>query len=391
MNIEKNISTLKWFSFFGGFGLYTPLAIIYYSQISGSFALGISIFSVEMISSALFEVPTGIFSDKIGRKKTVAIGAVCGVAYLTLYTLATNYILLFAGAVIAGLARSFFSGNNDALLHDTLLQLNKDGSYAGALGKVRSMEQRALGISAVLGGLIATQSLRATFGISILPQLICLILSLKLIEPKVHTRESGNIYSHLNLALKEFFANKKLRLLTLASSTTYALTESSFQFRSAFYQMLWPVWAIGLAQALSNLGASVSFHYSGKILKKLGTIKALVAGNVYGRLVNIIGTAFPTVFSPLLMSSTSVIYGVLTVAKESLLQKEYKQEQRATMGSLNSLAGSVLFAIVSILLGTIADALNPAKALLIMQFFTATTIIFYLLIARHDRITKQKS
>lgn len=391
MNIEKNISTLKWFSFFGGFGLYAPLAIIYYSQISGSFALGISIFSIEMISSALFEVPTGIFSDKIGRKKTVAIGALCGVAYLTLYTLATNYIMLFAGAVIAGLARSFFSGNNDALLHDTLLQLNKNDSYAGMLGKVRSMEQRALGISAVLGGLIATQSLRATFGISILSQVICLILSLKLIEPKVHTKESGNIYSHLKLALKEFFANKKLRLLTLASSTTYALTESSFQFRSAFYQMLWPVWAIGLAQALSNLGASVSFHYSGKILKKLGTIRALVAGNVYGRLVNIIGTAFPTVFSPLLMSSTSVIYGVLTVAKESLLQKEYKQEQRATMGSLNSLAGSVLFAIVSILLGTIADALNPAKALLIMQFFTATTIIFYLLIARHDRITKQNS
>lgn len=391
MNIEKNISTLKWFTFFDGFGLYAPLAIIYYSKITGSFALGISVFSVEMLSAALLEVPTGIFSDKIGRKRTVILGAICGVTYITLYTVASNYVFLFIGAVIAGLARSFYSGNNNALLHDTLLELKQVDKFPLHLGKVGSMEQMALGISAVLGGIIATRSLRATFGITILSQLICLGLSLRLIEPAVHTKESGNIYAHLIVAIKEFFTNKKLRLLTLASSTTYALGESSFQFRSAFYQMLWPVWAIGLAQALSNLGASISFNYSGRILKKFGALKSLVVGSSYGRVANIIGTAFPTVFSPIIMSSSSLLYGLQNVAKESLLQKEYKQQQRATMGSLNSFAGSILFAIVSISLGTIADALNPAKALLIMTFVSVFTIIFYLLIARHDRIAKQNS
>lgn len=389
MNIAKNISTLRWFSFFEGFGPYAPLAIIYYSKISGSFALGISIFSIEMLSAALFEIPTGIFSDKIGRKKTVVLGALCGVTYMSLYTVASSYTFLFVGAVIAGLARSFYSGNNAALLHDTLLQLKNNDSFAEKLGKVGSMEQSALGISAILGGLVAIYSLRATFAISILSQLICLALSLKLIEPKVHTKESGNLYEHLGTAIKEFFTNKKLRLLTLASSTTYALGESSFQFRSAFYQMLWPVWAIGVAQALSNLGASISFHYSGRLLKKFGAIKSLVTGSLFGRVANIIGTAFPTVFSPIIMSSSSLLYGVHNVAKESLLQKEYKQEQRATMGSLNSFTGSILFAIVSISLGTIADALNPAKALLIMTFISTFTIIFYLLIARHDKIAKR--
>ena len=125
------------------------------------------------------------------------------------------------------------------------------------------MEQRALGISAVLGG-IADSVITRTFGISILPQLICLILSLKLIEPKVHTRESGNIYSHLNLALKEFFANKKLRLLTLASSTTYALTESSFHFDRLLSDALASLGYRFSTSTLKFRCASVSFHYSGK-------------------------------------------------------------------------------------------------------------------------------
>lgn len=96
------------------------------------------------------------------------------------------------------------------------------------------MEQSALGIAAVIGGIIASWSLRSVFWFSLIPQIICVFLSFQLTEPKVHSKESGNIYLHLKEALKGFATNKKLRLLTLASSTTYALTESSFQFRSAF-------------------------------------------------------------------------------------------------------------------------------------------------------------
>ncbi len=76
MNISKNVKLLKWFNFFSDFSLFSPIAILYFTQITGSFALGMSIFSVGMISAALFEVPTGIFSDKIGRKKTITLGAI---------------------------------------------------------------------------------------------------------------------------------------------------------------------------------------------------------------------------------------------------------------------------------------------------------------------------
>ena len=59
--LHKNIKILTWFNFFTDFLLYAPVAIIYFERITGSYALGMSIFSIIMIGSALFEVPTGIF------------------------------------------------------------------------------------------------------------------------------------------------------------------------------------------------------------------------------------------------------------------------------------------------------------------------------------------
>ncbi|MDP3733336.1 MAG: hypothetical protein Q8Q91_02225, partial [Candidatus Daviesbacteria bacterium] len=73
--VKRNIRLLTWFNFFTDFKLYGPLAIIYFSQVTGSYGLGTSIFSVVMLSSALFEIPTGILSDFLGRKKTLTLGA----------------------------------------------------------------------------------------------------------------------------------------------------------------------------------------------------------------------------------------------------------------------------------------------------------------------------
>jgi len=69
MQLKKNIKLLGWFNFFTDFVFFAPVAIIYFQKVTGSFALGMSIFSVAYVSSAIFEVPTGVVSDLLGRKK----------------------------------------------------------------------------------------------------------------------------------------------------------------------------------------------------------------------------------------------------------------------------------------------------------------------------------
>ena len=118
-SLPRNVRLLAWFNFFSDFRPYGPIAILYFVQVSGSYALGMSVWSVASLAQSLFEVPTGVFSDMIGRKKTMMCGAVASVLSLFMYAIGGSYIALLAGGVFEGLARAFYSGNNDAFLHDT--------------------------------------------------------------------------------------------------------------------------------------------------------------------------------------------------------------------------------------------------------------------------------
>jgi hypothetical protein len=65
------------------------------------------------------------------------------------------------------------------------------------------------------------------------------------------------------------------------------------------------------------------------------------------------------------------------MSKSSLMQKEFTDEQRATMGSLNSLAGSLFFSLISVMLGLVADQVGPTKALLGLQGFSLIQMFIY--------------
>ncbi|KKP65671.1 MAG: hypothetical protein US74_C0034G0015, partial [Parcubacteria group bacterium GW2011_GWA2_38_13] len=67
--MKKNIKLLAFFNFFTDLQFHSAVLVIYFAKVTNSFTLAMSLFAVSMISSALFEVPTGIFSDLIGRKR----------------------------------------------------------------------------------------------------------------------------------------------------------------------------------------------------------------------------------------------------------------------------------------------------------------------------------
>jgi len=373
----RNIKLLALFNFFIEFSFYFPIAIIYFSRVSGSYALGMSIFSITMFSSALFEIPTGIFSDFIGRKKTIMFGAISVMCAVICYAIGGTYSMLVTGAILEGLGRSFFSGNNDAFLHDILSESKQEHKYHEFLGKLSSIEQIGLALVAITGSIIAQWSFALVMWLSVIPKILNVIISLLFTEPKSHTRRDGNIFRHFHTSLRYFQNNYKLRLLSMNSSLGYALGESSYFFRGIFINTVWPIWAIGFINGLSSIGAAISFFVSGKIINKFGFKKPLIFESLYNRVVNLTALVFPTVISPLLMSTTSITYGVGTTAKNTLMQNAFTSEQRATMGSLNSLFGSILFALVSILLGFAADKTSPRTALIIVNIFLLLPLWFY--------------
>jgi len=382
---RKNVHLLSIFNFFIGFSLFTPLAIIYFSRISGSFALGTSVFGIIMLSSAIFEVPTGIWSDRIGRKNTIVLGSWARVIAFIFYALGFSYWWLIVGAIFEGISRAFYSGNNDAFLRDTLADDNMEKEFHEYQGRVSSTEQLAMGISALLGGIIANFSFTYLLWLSVLSQFVILYISYKFVEPRVRSNQDTNIFSNLKKAIRLFVTNKKLRLLSLASIWGYAISEIKWEFTSVFVATVWPIWAIGISRMLPSFGASLSFFFSGKIIKKYSEIKILLFDSILGKITSLIAFGIPNIFSPLFLSIPSVLYGVSSVAEKTLMHNEFTDNQRATMSSLNSLGGSIGFAVMSVFLGGLADIMGPAKALIILTLLSAPVIYLYWRLFSNDR------
>ena len=97
----------------------------------------------------------------------------------------------------------------------------------------------------------------------------------------------------------------------------------------------------------------------------------------FSEVVNLFGLLVPTVFSPALMASNSIFYGVNEVAKGNLIQQEFSDAQRATMGSLNSWSADLTFALLSFLLGALADAIGVIPALVIAALLSLIPMLLY--------------
>lgn len=383
---QRNFRLLSLFNFLSDFRLFSGILILYFVQETGSFALGMSIFSVAMIASAVFEVPTGIFSDRIGRKKTFICASLASVTAMTLYAIGSSYWILLAGAILEGLQRAFNSGNDSAFLHDSLASESKTQYFAEFQGKVSSMFALALMIASLLGSVILLMggSFELLMWLSIVPQVAAFAVSLRFIEPKVFSKGETNIYSHFWEALSLFIKNPKLRWLSIADSMRFAFGEAAFLFRDAFIVLFWPVWAVGLSKTLSFGGSFLSFYFAGKVIKRIKALNSLIGEILVNRVLNLTALIFPSVLSPLLLSLTSLTFGVATTSMRALMQKEFTDKQRATMGSLGSFMNSIVFAIFAYLIGFIGDAYGPITALFIIQILLLLPLLLYYQIFKHD-------
>ena len=175
--MRRNLHLLGWFNFLLDFRLYGPFAIIYFAQVSGSYAVGMAVFATAQATAALLEVPTGVLSDRLGRVRTLSLGAAFSVVAVAAYALAADAWVLMLGGLLEGVARSLFSGNNAALLHDTLTDLGEQDRYHHYFGRVSSLFQFGLASGALLGGVVGIWSLQAVSALSVLPQIGALAIT----------------------------------------------------------------------------------------------------------------------------------------------------------------------------------------------------------------------
>lgn len=291
-------------------------------------------------------------------------GALSSFVALGLYALGFNVWVLVAGAIFEGLGRSFFSGTDKAFLYETLQEQGQLNQLETILGKLGFFEQIALGISAIIGGFLALVSLQFVMWVAVIPALLNLTCGCLFADTKRCTVSQDTPYVMLRKAVKGLVKNRRLRLVSMAEILGFGFGEASFYFQSAFFSLLIPVWLIGVVRSFKHLFGAIGFWTAGAVIKHFGYKRVLIGGNVITSLIQLLVVVFSSVLTPFVMAFLNVEYGYSTTAKNGLMQRDFSDNQRSTMGSIVSLGGSLCFSIISVLLGFIADVSSPVHAML---------------------------
>ena len=360
MSLKRNISLLKYIHFLSDFRLYFTPALIYFIERFGSNTSGMAIFSVVMISGALLEIPTGVLSDKIGRKKVLQFGLVSSIINLLLFSVGfylSNYYLMLLGAVFNGLAMSLNSGNNDALLFESVQQIGQEKKFKSISGKVKSLMFYGMSVSAVLGTLLSDFiSFQFVLWISILPFVAGLIASHFITEPKQHILEDEKKFlSQIMLSFKTIWKNRKLRFLTLGNTFKFSFGNVGFQYFTVFYNTIFPMWFIGVIRSLENLFSGIGNNLASKVSNYVSDYTIFFTSLISSALITVFAVILNNYWAALLLLIPAVLYGIRLITEINLFQKEFSKKQRATMGSSVSFIGSLAFGVLNVLFGLLAD------------------------------------
>ncbi|MFV0626546.1 MAG: MFS transporter [Alphaproteobacteria bacterium] len=357
MKSLKNIKLFYLFNFLDGFWPCAPFFVIYFSEITGSFTLAMSLGAIHNLTTTCMEAPTGILSDKFQRKTVTFFGSLSVLIAACLYAMAETYELLVLASIFYGIYNALMSGNNDALIYDSLKENGKEKKYHKVLGKSRGFKSLAFGISALVGaGIVWLSGIRETFYVVIAVSVLLIIISLRLHEPKIHTGEiSENPFAHFGKSIKNVWKNKRLRYLTLATGLDYGIGMAAYDFVNVFFNRFVPTWVLGALRTFASFLGALGNFLSHKISMSFGYTKTVLGFIGLNYVINIVSVLSNSVLSPFIKSFDNLTYCIAEPAQNTLMQKEFTDKQRATMGSVVSLFRSFVYGICSLLVGVLAD------------------------------------
>lgn len=296
----------------------------------------------------LGEIPTGVLADKIGAKKSFFIGVLMSIASLLILIIARSSYLFYFSNMISGIAATFFSGSDEALIFNSLKAEGKEREMEKSLGIIHSSEFLISIFSLVAGSLIARNLADNEFTLliilTILGQCIKMILLLFIRDVRP-AKEDADQQGKITAGLATIRKNPSILLMFLNVTLVFI---PSFVLFGKFQDKLLveaglPPYLLGfLLSLMAVLGFTASFNIS-RITKKFGSFQVLRFTG-YLACASLLATAFTyqslTAFiliMAMLKFSTALRYPIYS----QISNQVFDDHSRATTISLLSVADSI--------------------------------------------------
>ncbi len=163
MGSDTQVRLYYLFRAFSSAFFYRAFLVFYYQARGLSFAqMGLlqSVFSASVI---LFEVPTGLWADRVGRRKIMGLGVLIMSIASGAYWFATDFWIFVILESLLALGLTLTSGADAAFIYDHLKKQGRAEAYAEVEARASAAKYLMLSISGVAGGALAMYDVRYLF------------------------------------------------------------------------------------------------------------------------------------------------------------------------------------------------------------------------------------
>ena len=358
---EKSAGLYPWYAFFVNAYFWGPIFFLFFSSKCG-IENALLLEAVYYTGVVLLEVPSGYFSDKIGRKITLTIASLffC-LSYFTFF-IADSIVALAIGQLFLSGAFAFLSGTDTSLHYEILEKIGKENEYLDREAKISGRSFLAGAGAAILGGSIALISFNYAYLLSFLSALAGLIIILKIKEPPVNKKENNklNFFSQLITLAKKSKSNPLKYTLVFTICLT-VLNHLPYEFYQPYIKSLnlsdsfeGTTLFTGIHMALTMLlGAFISKYISG-LKKKMGVKPLLVSTNIIITFMILMMTFFVHPLIAIILMLRNVPRAIAIPVTNSVVAPELNKNERGTYFSLQSMAGRLSFALTLTLISILS-------------------------------------
>lgn len=352
-----------------------PIIVLFYGSNDMTMQDIFTLKAIYSFTLMFFEIPTGYFADLLGRRTSILLGSVLGVAGFLIYSFSFGFMQFVLAEIVLGISLSLVSGADSAMLYDTLKSGNQSDKYTRIEGKISSAGNFAEAAAGIIGGLLAVYSLRTPFFVQTVLAAIAIPAALVLREPEVVSKQLQTGLRQIPKIMKEVFhSNKKLKWTILLSSAIGASTLTMAWFAQPYFIMAgMDVAWFGIGWAILNIAAGLGALNAWRFELRIGA-KSMVT-----LIVVILASSFITMsFAPILPGFLILLVfyifrGLATPTLRNYINNHTESEVRATVMSLRNFIIRFIFAVLGPFFGWLTDAYSLQTALM------ATGIFFGLL------------
>lgn len=342
-------------------GIYfiAPIRIIYLI----SFGLTFSQIGMMELAAAItiifLEIPSGIYADMFGRKKSRLIAYVLSFLAFTCLSLGSSPAIFIFGWALSGAADAFQSGAQDALIFDTLKQLGRETEYIKMKSRFLLINTISVIMGSLAGAYLYSVDRRLPWYLVTATIFVSMLIFLTIKEPK---------FASKFITFKEHFENFK-------KSLAYSLSKIEVK------RLLLLGVALGLPMYVFTTLISQPYLISrGFSVQSLGIIFSIITG-AGGLIASLTHRIEPYLkqkisFALIILSFTLLLVGmgiiqsplvlILLVAFyiidnfknviiDNYLNESINSESRVTVLSVQSFINNIAISLLFVFIGYLVD------------------------------------